>query len=190
MSLRDGNIGGLVVGIVAIVASLGGGGYYYFSHGWMNALWIAVAFLAIGLFSLLGTAATSVIINKPNNKIDYQRKRLIGGSRATYAVSDVLRIETRKQWRMESAAAGSNNSQTQQVLISQSVIVFKNGSEVPLDNQNGGASVGVGGVMMSGSGKETAIAAQVASFISVPFQEVMPPNMGMGGGINIGGMQL
>jgi hypothetical protein len=42
--------------------------------------------------------------------------------------------------------------------------------------------------MMSGSGKEVAIATQVASFMGVPFQEIAPPN-GMGG-INIGGMQL
>jgi hypothetical protein len=33
---------------------------------------------------------------------------------------------------------------------------------------------------MGGQGAEVAIAAQVAKFLSVPFQEIAPPNMGMG----------
>jgi hypothetical protein len=40
-------------------------------------------------------------------------------------------------------------------------------------------------VMIGGSGKEVAIANQVATFLGVPFQEVAPPNGPMG--INIGG---
>jgi len=43
---------------------------------------------------------------------------------------------------------------------------------------------------MGGQGAETAIAAQVAKFLDVPFREIMPPNMGsginvIGGGGNI-----
>ena len=48
--------------------------------------------------------------------------------------------------------------------------------------------------MMSGSGKEVAIANQVATFLGVPFQEIAPPAGGMGimggAGINVGGIQL
>jgi hypothetical protein len=32
--------------------------------------------------------------------------------------------------------------------------------------------------LMGGQGAETAIAAQVAQFLNVPFQEIAPPNMG------------
>jgi hypothetical protein len=39
----------------------------------------------------------------------------------------------------------------------------------------------VGGVsVMSGQGAESAIASQVAQFLNVPFEEIMPPNMGSG----------
>jgi hypothetical protein len=190
MALKDGNVGGLISGIIAIVGSLGIGGYAYFTYGWSNGLWIAVAFFVVGLFVLFSSATTAVDISKSNDKINYQRKRLIGGSQATYAISDVLRIETRKQWRTETTGT-NNNRQTRQVLVSQSVIVFKNGTELPLDSGSGGStSVGVGGVMMGGSGKEIAIATQVANFIGVPFQEIAPPNSGMGTGVNIGGIQL
>ena len=45
-----------------------------------------------------------------------------------------------------------------------------------------------GAVLMGGQGSETAMANRVATFLGVPFQEIMPPNMvGMGtsGGLNI-----
>jgi hypothetical protein len=106
-----------------------------------------------------------------------------------YAIADVLRIETRKSWRTENNNTGGNRgvSMPRQVLVSQSVIVFKNGQEIPLDHQSGASSgVSVGpAVMMAGSGKEVALANQVASFMGVPFQEIAPPGGPMG--INIGG---
>jgi hypothetical protein len=187
MVLKDGNASGLVLGIVLALGGLGFGGYYYPAHGWSTAMWVVVVFFLVGLAAVFTSTATTVDINKPNNQINYQRKRLIGGSQATYAVSDVLRIETRRQWRTETTG-GANNRQTRQVLVSQSVIVLKNGAELPLDHETSGASIGVSNVMMSGSGKEVAIATQVATFIGVPFQEIAPPNMGIGGGINIGGI--
>jgi hypothetical protein len=189
MALKDGNIGGLILGVVAVVGSLGIGGYSYFSYGWSNGSWVAVVFFVMGLVSLFTAATTTVDIHKSNNQISYQKKRLIGGNQAVYAISDVLRIETRKQWQTESTG-GNNDRQMRQVLVSQSVMVFKDGSEIPLDSQKGGSSVGIGAIMMGGSGKEVAIATQVASFMGVPFQEIAPPGSGVGTGINIGGIQL
>jgi hypothetical protein len=194
MSLKSGNLSGKIFGIIAAVGSLAIGGYVYFSHGWSAPLWIAVAVFVVGLLIFLSAASISVTINKPNNQINFSKKEIIGSKQATYAISDVLRVETRKQWRMESEGGGNGSvPQMRQVLVSQSVIVFKDGTELPLDNQSGGTGVGMGGVMMSGSGKETALATQVATFMGVPFQEIMPPSggMGIGGtGINIGGIQL
>jgi hypothetical protein len=70
------------------------------------------------------------------------------------------------------------------MLVAQSVIVFKDGRELALDHQKTSSSTSVGGaVIMGGQGAETAIAAQVAKFLNVPFQEIMPPNMS--GGTNI-----
>jgi hypothetical protein len=74
----------------------------------------------------------------------------------------------------------------QQVLVAQSVIVFKDGRQLFLDHQKTSSSTSVGPVvLMGGLGAETAIAAQVAKFPDVPFEEIAPPNMGIG--INIGG---
>jgi hypothetical protein len=72
----------------------------------------------------------------------------------------------------------------QPVLVAQSVIVFKDGREVPLDHQKTSSTTTIGSaVLMGGQGAETAIAAQVAKFLNVPFLEIMPPNMSAG--INI-----
>jgi hypothetical protein len=121
----------------------------------------------------------------------YEKKRLIGAKTDTYKISDVLRIETRKHWRIENA--GQPNRETanppQPILVAQSVIVFKSGKELPLDHQKNSSSMQMGGaVLMSGQGSETAMANRVATFLGVPFQEIMPPNMmgmGMGPGLNI-----
>jgi hypothetical protein len=105
-----------------------------------------------------------------------------------YATGDVLRIETRKSWRIENnnVSSGRGVSMPRQVLVSQSVIVFKDGQELPLDHQNSSSGISIGpAVMMGGSGKEVAIANQVATFLGVPFQEIAPPSGGMG--IGIGG---
>ena len=83
-----------------------------------------------------------------------------------------------------------NDGNVYAVCLNGDVMVFKDGQELPLDHQN---SMFLGGaVLMGGSGKEVAIANQVATFLGVPFQEIAPPipGMGLGTGINIGGIQL
>jgi hypothetical protein len=72
----------------------------------------------------------------------------------------------------------------QPVLVSQSVIVFRNGRELPLDHRKTASTTSVGSVvLMEGQGAEAALASQVANFLNVPFQEIAPPNSGLGIGI-------
>ena len=190
MVLKDGNLATMFIGAAFIVA----GGLVWFKGHTSSpyAIWIALAMVAVGLGLILFGSAITVTANKAKGQLFYQKKRLIGGQNTTYAVSDILRIETRKQWRMENAAnTGNQNAgmqQPQQVLVAQSVIVFKSGKELPLDHQKTSSTTSIGGaVLMSGQGKESAMAYQVANFLNVPFQEIAPPPM-FGGGmqINIG----
>jgi Tfp pilus assembly PilM family ATPase len=149
-------------------------------------IWIALALAVIGLVTILFSSSITVVANKASGQVSYQKKRLIGAKNSTYAIADIFRIETRKQWRVENAntAANQGASMPQTVLVAQSVIVFRNGSELPLDHQKTSSTTSVGSVvLMGGQGAETAMAAQVAKFLNVPFQEIAPPNMGAG--INI-----
>jgi cation transport ATPase len=188
MILKEGSASGIIFGI--IFAIVGAVVAFYFSSSGQIVVWLGIAFIVIGLASIFFSSSITVDINKLGGQLSYQKKRLIGGSSATYAIADVLRIETRRQWRVQNNA-NKNVSMPRQVLVSQSVIVFKSGQELPLDHQKNSSSMSVGPVMMTGQGSEVAIATQVANFIGVPFQEIAPPNNGLGMSVGgPGGIQL
>ncbi len=171
MALKDGSFSSLIIGAVLIVI----GGYIsystYASSGFSNnAIWIAVVIFAAGIVTILLSSSITIDINKSGGQIAYQKKRLIGSQSSAYNVADVLRVETRKAWKTVSSSKGGSS----QVLVSQSVIVLKDGQEVPLDHQK--QSSGFSGILMSGQSKESAVANQVATFLGVPFQEIAPPS--------------
>jgi hypothetical protein len=190
MVLHEGSLQGMVVGIVFVI---GGVLAAYFLHATQPiALWIGLGAAAVGVGIICFASSITVGATKSKDQILYEKKRMVGAKTDTYKISDVLRIETRKQWRMEGGGGPPNRqaaNPSQPVLVAQSVIVFKSGKEVALDHQKSSSSTQIGGaVLMSGQGKESAMANRVAAFLGVPFQEIMPPNMmgmGMGGGLNI-----
>src|ERR1700722_18842708 len=158
MILKEGSASGTTLGIIFVIAGILVG--YDLRAANSIVIWIALAMVVIGLCAILLSSSIMVDANKTIGQLLYQKKRLIGGSTVTYAIADVLRIETRKQWQMENTAASGNRgvSVPQQVLVAQSVIVFKNGQELPLDHQKQSSSMSVGpAVLMSGQGKEVAI---------------------------------
>jgi hypothetical protein len=187
--LKEGNASGMAIGAALIAAGALVGVYRHASGP--AGIWIALALVVIGLGLILFSSSITVNANRASGQLFYQKKRLLGGRSQTYAVSDILRIETRKQWRMENTANPANQpgvSSPQQVLVAQSVIVFKDGREVPLDHQKTSSSMSVGSVvLMGGQGAEVAMAIQVANFLRVPFQEIAPPSFGGSGmRINLG----
>ena len=179
--LKEGSTTGIAIGVVFVIAGALGG--YFLHHSSPIAIWIALGVVLIGAAAILFSTSITVDANKASGQISYQKKRLIGGQNSMYAIADVLRIETRKQWRVQNSppAGDQNVSIPQPVLVWQSVIVFKDGRELPLDHQKTSSTTTIGpAVLMGGQGAEVAIAAQVAKFLSVPFEEIAPPNIGMG----------
>jgi hypothetical protein len=176
--LKEGRALGIVIGIVFVVAGVLVG-YYRYSSNPID-IWIALALVVIGLVAILFSSSIKVNANRASGQLFYQKKRLIGGQNTTYAISDILRIETRKQWRMDNVANSVNRgvSTPQQVLVAQSAIVFKDGRELPLDYQR--TFFQYAGWLMGRQGAEVTTATQVAKFLSVPFQEIAPPSFGSG----------
>jgi hypothetical protein len=184
--LKEGGASGIAIGVAFVIVGLVVGFFLHSSNS--IAIWIALALVLIGLGAICFSSSITVGANKASGKLFYQKKRLIGGQDSTYAIADVLRIETRKQWRIENSPPAGNQdvSVPQPVLVWQSVIVFKDGRELPLDHQKSSSRTTVGPVvLMGGQGAEAAIAAHMAEFLNVPFQEIAPPDFGMG--IDIGG---
>lgn len=184
MVLQEGSTQGLIVGGVFVIA--GPLAWFFLRESNPVVVWIALALVVIGVVIILFASSITVTANKTSGRLSYQKKRLVGAQNYTYNIADVFRIETRKQWRMENQSQPGNQgaSAQQPVLVAQSVIVFKDGKELALDHQKTSSTTQVGGaVLMSGQAGESAMAAQVAKFLNVPFDEIAPPNMG--GGINI-----
>jgi len=179
--LKEGSASGIVVGIAFVIAGAAAGFALHRSNPMV--IWIALAVVLIGVGVVLFSASITLDANKRSGQISYQKKRLIGAKDSTYPIADVLRIETRKQWQIQnSAPTGTQNTTVPQpVLVWQSVIVFKDGRELPIDHQKTSSTTTIGpAVLMGGQGKEVALATQLANFLSVPFQETAPPNIGMG----------
>jgi Tfp pilus assembly PilM family ATPase len=156
---------------------------WYFLHA-ANPMvvWIALGLAVVGIGIILFSSSITVVANRTKGQLFYSKKRLVGGNSSTYAIGDIFRIETRKQWQVQNAPQGNQGaSMPQPMLVAQSVIIFKDGRELALDHQKTSSSTQIGGaVLMGGQGAETAMAAQVAKFLNVPFQEIAPPNMGSG----------
>jgi len=179
--LTEGSTSGIIVGVAFITAGVLA--ELFLRQNGPLVTWIGLGMIVIGIVIVLFSSSITVVMNKTSGRVDYQKKRMLGGKNATYLIADIFRIETRKQWQMQNTGQ-SGNLPPQRVLVAQSVMVFRDGRELPLDHQKTSSSTSVGGaVLMGGQGAETAIAAQVAAFLNVPFQEIMPPNMGSG--INI-----
>jgi hypothetical protein len=190
MVLHEGSFQGIAIGTLCVVAGILGA---YFLHATKPiALWIGLAAVALGVGVICFASSITVEVTKSLDQLIYRKKRIVGTQSTTYAISEVFRIETRKQWHIDGASGPPNratNNPPQVTLVAQSVIIFKSGKELPLDHQKSSSSMQLGGaVLMGGQGSETAMANRVATFLGVPFQEIMPPNMvGMGtsGGLNI-----
>ena len=188
LELKEGGATGIAIGVALAIAGVLVGIFLRDTSAY--TIWIALGLVVVGIGVTLFSSAITVNANRTSGELRYQKKRLIGTQNSTYAIADVFRIETRKQWRMENAPTQGNQGAPMQqpVLVAQSVIVFKDGREVALDHQKTSSTMSVGSaVLMGGQGAETAMAAQVAKFLNVPFEEIAPPNMGLGINIIDGG---
>lgn len=169
--LKEGSASGVTIGVLFII---GGALAWYFMHSSNSiVIWIALAMAALGIGLILFSSAITVTANKASGQLFYQKKRLIGGQDSRYAIADIFRIETRKQWQVQNTTApGNSNVPIQQpVLVAQSVIVFKDGRELALDHQKSSSSTTIGStVLMGGQGAETALAMKVANFIGGSFR--------------------
>jgi Tfp pilus assembly PilM family ATPase len=176
LTLKEGSTQGIVVGSVLVVAAALGAIFLREANPYI--IWIALAAACVGIGVILFSSSITVTANKTTGQVLYQKKRIVGGQDSTYSIADIFRIETRKQWQVQNTPPQPNQPMPQPTLVAQSVIVFKDGRELALDHQKSSSTTRIGpAVLMGGQGAESAIAAQVAQFLNVPFQEIAPPPM-------------
>lgn len=185
MEIKEGSAGGIIAGAVFDLAGILTA--IFLRHLNPYVIWIGIGMVVLGICLILFASSLTLNANRKTGKITYQKKRIAGAQNSTFNIADVFRIETRKQWQMQDAPQQNDQPAAQQpVLVAQSVIVFRDGRELALDHQKTSSTTQIGSaVLMSGQGAESALAAQVAKFLGVPFEEIQPPNMSSG--INIVG---
>ncbi len=170
--MKDGNASSLVIGVILLLVGLYLSYHYYATSGFSNIIWVPVVVFVFGLVLILVSGSITVQINR--SQISFAKKSILAGKSAAYATQDAVRVELRKEYHMQQSTPAEKGAMSvpQEVLTSQSVIVFKDGTEVPLENaKSSGQSVA--GVLMSGQGKELSIANQVATFLGIPLQEIL-----------------
>lgn len=178
MVLQDGGIaGGVFGGIVAVVLSAYWV-YYLFTTPGQSAqtAWIPGIIALVGLIMIFTVSSITVSIDKAQGQIVFRRKRILGTSRQAQNISDAVRVELRRgSYRQPSSQKGFSMNGGRQVLESQTIVLFKDGTEMPLENKKdrsaGGSVIGAG-VMMAGEGKEISLSQQVATFLGIPFEEM------------------
>lgn len=181
MSLQDGNIAGGIIGGIILVGGSAYGAYYLLTTSGQATVpvWIPAIVAIVGLAMMFMTSSIAVTIDKTQGTIIFARKRIVGTKIQSHATGDVTRVELREgSYRAPSSQPGFSMNGGRQVFESQTVIVFKDGTEMPLENKKDRGSDGnlIGtAVMMAGEGKDLSISQQVATFIGIPFEE-------MGGG--------
>jgi len=175
--LKDGNIAGLIIGAATVIA----GGYFFYHEysfsGFSNTIWIAAAIIAVGLIMIFLNSTITVVLDKAQSQITFSTRRLVGGRAKVYNIRDVARVELREAYHMQAGATGPNGARSmpREVLNYQSVIILKDGTQLPLEHQKSSGGTSVGGIgIMGGTGKELSMSNQVAGFLGVPFQEIGP----------------
>lgn len=196
LKLKDSNLSSLIIGFIVII--IGGTlGVAFFNHADSKVFLIVSGFLLLfGLLIILFSSAIIIDFKTINNQFNYTKKSFFRTKTDIYNFSDVSHVELRKQWQTEYTSYGNNSSSrikvnnvtSKKVLLFQSILILKNGIELPLDNKKNSSDttslLDSSSVLMGGASKEVFIANQVATFLNVPFREVTPPNEE--GAINLG----
>src|SRR5271156_4971525 len=104
--LQEGSTSGIVVGVVLALAGVLAG--IFLRQKAPFVIWIALALVVIGIAVVLFASSITVSANRRSGQMVYEKKRLVGTQTKSYAIADVFRIETRKQWRVDNTPQTGN----------------------------------------------------------------------------------
>ena len=178
--------GSYVFGVLFLLIGIGGI-YLYFKNGQpaLVAIIVPAVFTIAAIFMILKKTTTIVDINKTTGKISFNRNSLIGSQSSEYDIANAQSIELRESsytttntMNQPQGISFGNNYNTNRVLTHQTVLLMKDGTELPLEsikssNNSSFSVMGVQtGVLMGGRGQMFAQSNAVAQFIGVPFNDI------------------
>ncbi len=179
------NGGGYFIGVVFLLIGLGGIYFYYHTaQSSIGALIVPGIFALVAIFMILMKKTIVVDINKSTGKISFSKKSLLSNQSSEYDIANAQSVELREGSYMTTndidqpqGISYGNNYNTRRVLTHQTVLVMKDGTELPLESiKNSNSQLTVMGVqtgtLMSGRGKVFVTSNMIAQFLGVPFNDV------------------
>lgn len=163
MFLKEGNTPCILFGLLFIIV---GSGVLLLAHSLpIIPTLILLLFIIIGLAVIFLTSSIEIKINKITGNITYINKRLVGANTKLYLISDIIGIQTYKNWARDSHG---------RTLLFRSVFVFKDGSQLPIDHpKSSGNSIAVLGLTkpLIDMNSSAYVGNQIAVFMNIPFKE-------------------
>ncbi|MFM2330824.1 MAG: hypothetical protein RLZZ26_331 [Candidatus Parcubacteria bacterium] len=187
-----GLVSSVLIGAVFVVV---GGVLLFLAGSQTIALIVGGLFIVAGIVVVLKASSINITIDKSQGQILFQKNGLVKHEVRTYAIADAVRVELRNQYQT-STTTMQGRTYSQPTIVWQSVLILKDGTELPLENLQapGQTNVGVAGVGFSviggGEAKEVVVGQQIAAFLGVPFQEIGAPGAALGGGVAQGAMPM
>lgn len=180
MVIKDYNYNSLVIGIVFIVL----GSFSFFKTEPLRNLFdfkviLTGIFPIVGLYIVLITKFTTIVLDKAQNKITFTRKSILGTKHDEVSLAPVVKVELKQEYKMETVEMNANTrgfSTRSEIprLYYQLALVSNNGQEVQLESPK--RSSGVGSILLGGRTKAREVGQKIATFLNVPFQEISPPD--------------
>ena len=134
--------------------------------GKSSTMLVGAAFALIGVVTIF--AAASIRVEFTGGQIIYQKKRVLGAKVQTFNAADAASVQIRQAITYRTPQNTSGFSMRLPQVRYQTLLVFKDGGELPLDNvktsQNVFSTILAGGV----PSKEFNVAHTVADFLHVP----------------------
>ena len=186
LTVKDGNIfgnalGGILFFAVGILIILSTSTSTNSLVVWL----IGITFVLSGFAIIFLGYSISIDFDKVGGQIIYTKKRIIGNKSENYQIANVARIEVRRGYRTQSNNSSRNGfSTSRQIPTAQSFVVFKDGSELSIDNM-GDSSVSIFSIGLN-TNTESSQSMKIATFLGVLFQDGNTNNTGPGLNINLG----
>lgn len=178
LHLKGGNLVPIFLGICFILIGVG----VFFikndlvSNNILAPYVISFIFVIIGLLSIFLVPAKSIVINKIIGEITYQQKSLIRSWSNVFSIANVSNIEVRRALEVRHVPSQNKKLNIQQkVLMISSYLVFKDGSELLLEERESKDSSAI--TIAQGLERDNFIAKEVATFLGVECKVIIPQGL-------------
>jgi len=170
MEMQEGGKGFIILGSGLIGMGL------FFAAIFVSFSDVAVGLTALAVMAVIGTllilfnSTIIVTANRRTGQLLYEKKRLAGNQKSIYSFQEVFGIETRHEWQTSETTDSDGNTTRDTNLMAKSIILLRDGRKLVIGSQTNNSRRALVGI----PGSVSNLAATLAQFLNVPYQETAP----------------